>query len=79
MITVTPELVKESIKKIPEMDNETLSHTYKCYITGNYIKDRKTLEPFLSAILKELRLRCKPIKDDVEKEEQQTEKEETDV
>jgi hypothetical protein len=75
MAPITPEQVKESIKMIPEMDNETLSHTYKCYLTNNYAKDQKVLQPFLHAILKVLRLRCKPIKDDTEKEEEKEEEE----
>lgn len=67
-MNITPQAIKDFIALIPSMDNDTLSHTYKCLLTSAKPAELKQLEPFMQGILKELRSRTKVIKDEPAKE-----------
>ena len=57
----TQEEVKANIARIPTIDTETLSHTYKVYHCSQDKLLSMAVKPLLEAILKELRSRSKPL------------------
>ena len=68
---INPTTIKNSIAMVSEQSDDVLSHTYKCLLTSAKPAELKQLEPLMSAILKELRARHKPLPKDTPADEQQ--------
>lgn len=56
---LTDTLIKSSIQLIPEQSTESLAHTWKVYHSSATPSQFKQLQPFLTAIEKELAKRRK--------------------
>ena len=58
-MVLTDTLIKSSIQLIPEQSTESLAHTWKVYHSSATPAQFKQLQPFLTAIEKELAKRRK--------------------